>query len=343
MKMLEQDALPLEWLGAEVAAVVKSGEQQEPERHVMVGGQVRGYLRWYGDLTAQRGYWPLAEAIAQSLSRSGAEREALRNILGLFAGDWDCTAAMVRSAVNDVVQNAVELHPAFASQVLGGLTAPRDALSFIKASAHWLAIHRLALSKDGSEAFWQLWPICLMQQDAQYISREDFRVVREHAAGRTFHEIASELDDSAEDVQNLYQRTLERAAAVLQEAQGKSDDSIETALKRVGFLPWMEGVKELAVAVSLVRSGPSPLGNADKNFYPAVAESVGITPDQAAQRLRKAINSAWRNNREHREYDEFYQSIGIIGRGTRVQAVVTALARYIGTVQAPSDKSAPIL
>lgn len=343
MKMLKQDAHPLEWLGVEVAAVVKNEERQDPERHVMVSGQVRGYLRWYGDLTGMRGYWPLAETISQCLSHVGMERESLRNILELFAGDWGCTAATVRSTVREAVRSAVELHPAFASQVLGGLSSSQGVLPFVKASAHWMTIHRLVLSKNGGEAYWQLWPMYHMERDAQYISREDVHIVQEYAAGRTYHEIALDLDDSAQEVQRLYERTLERAAAILQDAQGKPGDSVETALKRVGFLPWMDGVKELAVAISLVQSDPSLLGKAGKNFYPAVAESMGITPDQAAQRLRKAIRSAWRNNREHGEYDEFYQSIGIIGRGTRVRAVITALARYIGTAQAPPDKSAPIL
>lgn len=324
---------PVEWLGTEVATVVQSGERKEPERHVMVSGQVRGYLRWYGDLTKLRGYWPLAEAIAQSLYCAGEEREALSNVLALFAEEWDCTAATVHSAVSETVQCAIELHPAFASQVLGGLSASQGVLQYVKASAHWLAIHRLALSKDGCEAFWQFWPMYRMERSAKYISREDFRIVQQHAAGRSFQEIASDLGETVAEVNSLYQRTLERAAAVLQVAHGKPGDSIETSLKRMGVQPWIDGVKELAVAIRLVQADSSLLDNGAKTLYAAVAREMDITPGQVSYRLHKAMDTINRNNRQHMDYDDIYKSLGL-KRGARIQAVVTALARYVETEQA---------
>lgn len=323
------DMVQLPELGTVVADVILSGERQEPERHVMVGGQVRGYLRWFGDLSEHKGYWPLAESISQGLICPGAEREALTSIVDLFAKDWKCSSISVRTAINGAMKFAVALHPDFASQVLGGLSRPYGVLAFVQASVRWLTCHRLTLTNEQQEAFWQLWPICQSAQSAQYISNEDYQIVCAFCAGKTFHEIALDLDYSVEEISNIYQQTVDRANSILCNTRG--GPSVGERLKSLGFLPWMSGTRELETAVRLAYEDHSLLdGNATDVLFPAVAKELGITEGQVPYRIKKVIDEVYNDNRAGYKNSELKGVLTHEGsKRARIQLVVASLVRYI--------------
>lgn len=252
-------------------------------------------------------------------------RDALSNILSQYAEDWNCDVSQVQAAVYDVIHHAVELHPAFASQVLGGLTKSWDPLSFIPSSVEWLSNHRLVLTEDQDEAFWQVWPV---SQLGQFITNRDCSIVQKYGAGSTFQEIALEVGDPIEEVKRIYMQTVERANSILHSAHQLP---IKDYLSKVGFMPWMDGIEELSKAVEMVMEDPSLLVNSIYRLYPALGEAFGLLPSQVSKKLRKILNEAYLYNKDiaHGEYNEFFRKARLRERNGRVPDLLYVLIEFI--------------
>lgn len=317
-------------LGTAVAETINDCAQ--PENSAIC--QVRGYLRWYGELTQYKGYWPLVEIISHMLTCAELVRDTLSHILIPYAEVWDCDVSDVQSAVYEVIEQAVKLHPAFASQILGGFSKPWDPLSFIPASVDWLTNHRLILNEDENEAFWQVW----LSHLGHYITNVDRCIVEKYSAGSSFQEIALELGNTIEEVERSYQQTVERANNIL---YAVNQCPIKDYLSKVGFMPWMDGIEELSKAVELVIKDPSLLVNSTYRLYPALGEAFGLTPYQVSQKLRGILNEAYLYNKDiaHGKYNEFFKKARIQGeRNSRIPDLLYALIEYIQKEEDRADK-----
>lgn len=293
-------------LGRRVAVAMQSGERQEPERHIPVDGQIRGYLRWYGNLTRITGYWPLAEAIAYALEDNKFKKPKLRWLAEQFSHEWDSTPDAVIEEMEAAAWIAVDSRPDFALLVMGGATQVDFLLQFIQASMRWLNQFCLSLRHplwQEQEAFWvkkRQWPQ-KVRRDAAYISAEDYLIVSELSRGRSRKELAQRLDCTVKQLTAQYQQILERAQLIVSKSDdihftiGRENWSIVDYLNSMGMSPYTDGYTVLRSAISLAQEQPGLLNNMTEQFYPALGEKTNKAPGTMNRKVRNAISSLLKN------------------------------------------------
>lgn len=291
-------------LGLRVAIAVQCGECQERERHIPVSGQIRGYLRWYADLTFHSGYWPLAEAIAYALQEGSFDHSKLKWLTELFATEQNKTPEQIEKLMTAVAWVAVDKKPDFASLVMGGTTKVNFLLRFINSSMHWLTQYQLSLrdhSWSKKEAYWVYKRESKVRRDAAYISTEDYLIVSELSRGQGRRKIAQKLGCTLQHINEQYQKAVERAELIVSKASaiqiptGRDNWDIADYLNYLGMSPYIDGYTVLKTAISLAQEQPGLLNNMTEQFYPALGEKTNKAPGTMNRKVRNAISSLIKN------------------------------------------------
>lgn len=338
MFLSSQQRYRLSSLGLKAAAAVLSGDHQEPERHIPVSGQIRGYLRWYGSLTYTKGYWPLAEIIALSIKDGTFSTKTLKRLTEQFAGEWSSTPEQIREEMTTTVQEAMASHPDFASFVMGGIPQTNFLREFVEASVRWLKHYRLALCDFAwgeQEAVWvrqSLRPQPNLDRTTPYISTEDYWLVSELYRGRGRELLAKKLDCTVEYLDARYHQAIERAETILSKISdrqipaGRTDWEIADYLEAMG-LSVEEGQPELETAIRLGRDQPHLLEHMTELFYPTVAGMTGRPASTVSHRIRTAIDKLAKNPVNA----EFFRTGGMAGgTSTNVKKFIHAFLQYTG-------------
>lgn len=328
-------------LGLKTAAAVRSGECQEPERHIPVSGQIRGYLRWYGSLTDTKGYWPLAEAIATGLQEGKFTHKTFMQVTEPFAAEWGSTSEHVREEMTATACEAVDSRPDFAVLVMGGAPDSKFLLTFIEASMRWLKHHTLILRPTmwrQKEAVWvnrragQPPLQVKVERSTPYISAEDFLIVSELHRGLSKKDLAQKLGYTPEDLTALYQQTVERAQLIIskinkfQVPAGRKEWSIADYLKAMGLPPLLEEM-ELEAAIRLAAEQPDLLEHMVEQFYPALGKAIGRTEGAASHRIRATIDKLSKNP----DNAEFFRFAGLDRTNIiSTKKFIQAFLRYTG-------------
>lgn len=316
-------------LGFKTAVAVQSGKSQEPERHIPVSGQVRGYLCWYDSLASTKGYWPLAETIAFGL-RDGVTYKTIKQVTELFAGEWGSSPEQVREEMTATVYAAVDANPSFALLVMGGAPRSNFLLTFIKASVIWLKLYMITLRPaewGQKEAVWvrQRAKQFLTIEETPYISAGDFLIVQELHNGLDINDLTQKFGLTAEKLNAQYQQAVERANLILtkiskfQVPAGQKDWSVRDYLNAMGLPP--PETAELETAIHLGAEQPALLEHMAKQFYPALGKAFGCTGSAACNRIRTTIDKLSKkpNNVKFFRYAGFYET-GCITTKNFIQA-----------------------
>lgn len=308
----------------------------------MVDSQIRGYLRWYGDLTDMSGYWPLAECIAAGTRIETFDPDIFHAVVEPFARERSCEIAKIRADIAQTIRTAVELHPDFASLVLGGLHVFLDIPRFVHASACWLKRFQLCLHplvQGQQEALWKFrcsydWQ---KKQEIPFISQADYELVRLRESGAPFSSLTGRLGGSTEELEKRYTETIERARLILEMGhslpQSVPSGDVSACLQSLGFYPYQYGVAELDTAIRLVRDEPALLSSLSKKLYPAVSERVGRSPNAVGQRIREVISIGVLNSQRTGIYADFYRTAQLFSGSFFVSKFLRAFLSYMDSAE----------
>lgn len=180
-----------------------------------------GYLRWYDDLRDLPGYWPLAEAIALTIKINGRFQKELRWLTAQFAQEQGIRAETVHSHMIKDMEQAIQAHPDFASQVMGSLSDPY-ALSlrmFLIHSQWWLSCHHLNRMFSRPDCLVAVWNLSMAYQEKVWrsgpcLTQADQRMIHRRGQGASFAEIGEELSLSAEEAEAAYDAAVCRVCAL---------------------------------------------------------------------------------------------------------------------------------
>lgn len=322
----------------DVAAISAALDSPQEPGRVLVDGQVRGYLRWYGDLTGLRGYWPLAEAIAVNVFYVKYYRPMNLKLLDSFAQKQGCSVNTIRYTMDRVVKKAIQLHPDFAAQVLGGFSAPHTLMHFIKCSVQWLSTHRLIHPNMASDdVTWDYLDPSLERRETDgYISEKDFKMIQRRADRQPLQDIAKIWHMPEEMVREDYEQIVFRAKAIVDKAimpppeKSPSEWTLSDHLSSIGLKPDMPGVRELEMVVAIVQNDMSLLrGGMLNNVYPTVAQEVGSSADEVARHINKVLSNAIFDSKIRNRKADFYKVENLYHRGSALSNFIPALLRYI--------------
>lgn len=322
-------------LGLRVAIAVQCGECQERERHIPVSGQIRGYLRWYADLTFHSGYWPLAEAIAYALQEGSFDHSKLKWLTELFATEQNKTPEQIEKLMTAVAWVAVDKKPDFASLVMGGTTKVNFLLRFINSSMHWLTQYQLSLrdqSWSKKEAYWVHRRESKVRRDAAYISTEDYLIVSELSRGQGRRKIAQKLGCTLQHINEQYQKAVERAELIVSKASaiqiptGRDNWDIADYLNYLGMPPHTKGQVVLEAAIRIALEQPELLNNLTDKFYPILGKELYKASSTISREIKDAIYKLSETQRSA----EFFQFAGLTGGEiTMVKKFLGAFIQYM--------------